>query len=99
MIRRPPRSTLTDTRFPDTTLFRSAYVVAFLVFVIAPLRAAGAFAFNDSLFPSLPWQGFTLDWFVGDTEPKLGVLHDRRLLRGVYYSLVDRKSTRLNSSH
>src|SRR3546814_10846717 len=23
MIRRPPRSTLTDTRFPDTTLFRS----------------------------------------------------------------------------
>src|SRR3546814_18096953 len=24
MIRRPPRSTLTDTLFPDTTLFRSA---------------------------------------------------------------------------
>src|SRR3546814_15278663 len=24
MIRRPPRSTLTDTRFPDTTVFRSA---------------------------------------------------------------------------
>src|SRR3546814_8132924 len=24
MIRRPPRSTRTDTRFPDTTLFRSA---------------------------------------------------------------------------
>ncbi|HEY9566558.1 MAG TPA: ABC transporter permease [Thalassobaculum sp.] len=65
-----------------------AYVVAFLVFLIAPLLAAGAFAFNDSLFPSLPWQGFTLDWFVGDTEPKLGVLHDRRLLRGVYYSFV-----------
>src|SRR3546814_20667218 len=26
MIRRPPRSTRTDTRFPDTTLFRSALV-------------------------------------------------------------------------
>jgi len=65
-----------------------AYVLAFLVFLIAPLLAAATFAFNDSLFPSLPWQGFTLDWFVGDSEPKLGVLHDRRLLRGVYYSFV-----------
>src|SRR3546814_7742430 len=27
MIRRPPRSTRTDTLFPDTTLFRSAYDV------------------------------------------------------------------------
>src|SRR3546814_20787039 len=27
MIRRPPRSTLTDTLFPYTTLFRSAVVV------------------------------------------------------------------------
>src|SRR3546814_18088371 len=26
MIRRPPRSTLTDTRFPDTTLFRSPHI-------------------------------------------------------------------------
>src|SRR3546814_6047255 len=26
MIRRPPRSTRTDTRFPDTTLFRSHHV-------------------------------------------------------------------------
>src|SRR3546814_11739933 len=28
MIRRPPRSTRTDTRFPDTTLFRSRLVLA-----------------------------------------------------------------------
>src|SRR3546814_7899095 len=27
MIRRPPRSTRTDTRFPDTTLFRSKEIV------------------------------------------------------------------------
>src|SRR3546814_13876720 len=27
MIRRPPRSTRTDTLFPDTTLFRSSFVV------------------------------------------------------------------------
>ncbi len=64
------------------------YVGAFFVFLAAPLIAAGTFAFNDSLFPALPWQGFTLDWFFNDTEPKLGMFHDRRLLRGLYYSSV-----------
>lgn len=65
-----------------------AYVLAFFVFLAAPLVSAGTFAFNDSLFPALPWQGFTLDWFFNDTEPKLGMFHDRRLLRGLYYSFV-----------
>ncbi|GHA41710.1 spermidine/putrescine ABC transporter permease [Amylibacter ulvae] len=64
------------------------YVAAFFIFLAAPLIAAGAFAFNDSLFPALPWQGFTLDWFFNDTEPKLGMFHDRRLLRGLYYSFI-----------
>ncbi len=64
------------------------YVFAFFIFLAAPLVAAGTFAFNDSLFPALPWQGFTLDWFFNDTEPKLGMFHDRRLLRGLYYSFV-----------
>src|SRR3546814_9728641 len=31
MIRRPPRSTRTDTLFPYTTLFRSAFVAAILI--------------------------------------------------------------------
>ncbi|PTW40293.1 ABC transporter permease [Rhodovulum kholense] len=65
-----------------------AYVAAFFIFLAAPLIAAGSFAFNDSLFPALPWQGFTLDWFFNDTEPKLGMFHDRRLLSGLYYSFV-----------
>lgn len=64
------------------------YVVAFFVFLAAPLIAASIFAFNDSVFPALPWQGFTLDWFFNDSEPKLGMFHDRRLLRGIYYSFV-----------
>jgi len=64
------------------------YMVLFFIFLAAPLVAAGAFAFNDSLFPVLPWRGFTLDWFFNDTEPKLGMFHDRRLLRGLYYSFV-----------
>ena len=62
------------------------YVVVFFVYLAAPLVAAGLFAFNDSLFPTLPWRGFTLDWFFNDSEPKLGLFHDRRLLRGLYYS-------------
>ncbi len=68
-------------------LFR-AYVAIFFIYLAAPLMAAGTFAFNDSLFPSLPWQGFTLDWFFNDSNPKLGLFHDRRLLRGLYYSFI-----------
>jgi len=64
------------------------YVLAFFIFLAAPLLAAGMFAFNDSQFPSLPWQGFTLDWFFNDTEPKLGMFHDRRLLRGLNVSFT-----------
>lgn len=63
-------------------IFR-AYVVIFFLYLIAPLIAAGAFAFNDSLFPSPPWQGFTWDWFFSPTEPKLGLLHDARLLQAM----------------
>lgn len=64
------------------------FILAFFVFLAAPLFAAAIFAFNDSLFPALPWQGFTLDWFFNPTEPKLGMFHDRRLLSGIYYSFV-----------
>src|SRR3546814_8577523 len=41
MIRRPPRSTRTDTLFPDTTLFRS----------IAVIERAGGRQFPDMPFP------------------------------------------------
>ena len=64
-----------------------AYVAIFFLYLVAPLLAAGAFAFNDSLFPSLPWQGFTFDWFFSPVEPKLGLFHDDRLLRGMGNSL------------
>jgi spermidine/putrescine transport system permease protein len=64
-----------------------AYVVLFFLYLAAPLAAAGIFAFNDSLFPTLPWRGFTLDWFFNDTEPKLGMFHDRRLMQGLVNSL------------
>ena len=72
---------------PHLVWIYRAYVVIFFVYLVAPLLAAGAFAFNDSMFPSLPWRGFTLDWFVSPVEPKLGLLHDDRLLRGMGNSL------------
>src|SRR3546814_3167400 len=65
-----------------------AYVVLFFLYLAAPLVAASVFAFNDSMFPALPWNGFTVDWFFGDVEPKLGMFHDRRLLRGMQNSLL-----------
>ncbi|AVO36731.1 ABC transporter permease [Pukyongiella litopenaei] len=75
------------TRTPFLSFAYRAYVVIFFLYLVAPLLAAGIFAFNDSLFPALPWQGFTLDWFFNDTEPKLGMFHDDRLLRGLGNSL------------
>ena len=60
-----------------------AYVLAFFLYLAAPLAAASLFAFNDSLFPALPWRGFTLDWFFNDTEPKLGMFHDRRIMQSL----------------
>src|SRR3546814_15330152 len=41
MIRRPPRSTRTDTLFPYTTLFRSGFRRAFGDIAILRLRHAG----------------------------------------------------------
>lgn len=74
-------------RTPFLTGMYRVYVTLFFVYLAAPLLAAGAFAFNNSMFPSLPWQGFTLDWFFNDTEPKLGMFHDKRLLQGLYNSV------------
>src|SRR3546814_8500188 len=45
MIRRPPRSTRTDTLFPYTTLFRSAFQLAFILpNTFRRLFAEGAFS-------------------------------------------------------
>lgn len=75
---------------PQSSLLRfiyGGYMLAFFLYLAAPLAAASIFAFNDSLFPALPWNGFTLDWFFSNTEPKLGMFHDRRLLQGLENSL------------
>ena len=63
-----------------------AYVTLFFIYLAAPLIVVGVFAFNDSLFPSMPWEGFTLDWFIGDSEPRLGIFNDGALLESLGYS-------------
>ncbi len=66
----------------------TAYVVAFFVYLFAPLVVVAALAFNDSLFPALPWQGFTLDWFQASGPRRVGLLHDQELLRGMATSAL-----------
>lgn len=61
----------------------AAYVLIFFVYLAAPLLVVGVFAFNDSRFPALPWQGFTLDWFIADGGGRTGLFHDRAILRSV----------------
>lgn len=71
---------------PSSRYFRgiyATYVVLFFVYLILPLAVVAVFSFNDSLFPSLPWNGGTLDWFLGESEPRLGIFHDDELLESI----------------
>ena len=76
---------------PQTPFLRAVYhvyVALFFAYLATPLVAASVFAFHDSEFAGFPWMGFTLDWFVGTKEPKLGLFQDRRLLQGLSNSLL-----------
>src|SRR3546814_11709377 len=91
MIRRPPRSTRTDTLFPYTTLFRSTGVHVNEISTFLE-RETGRVDL-DSVNPS--WLIFS-DGF--SSSRVLSSLFKR--LFDIAASLVlDRKSTRLNSSH
>src|SRR3546814_15279491 len=99
MLRRPPRSTRTDTLFPYTTLFRSNRPVAG-----ATLGALRGGRLAEHLLPlrRRPVPRDALAAAARDRE--LHPLRQARLRpaagghRGAAYRL-DRKSTRLNSSH
>src|SRR3546814_16837843 len=107
MIRRPPRSTRTDTLVPYTTLFRSRRVVrpqhevdalAFQ-FVAHRLnaRAAHADAGADRIGAVVVGQHRDLGAVARITRAGLDV--DQALADFRHFELEDRKSTRLNSSH
>lgn len=59
----------------------------FFVFLFAPLLVTCVLAFNDSNFPSLPWYGFSLDWFVADGPERIGIFHDDRNLDSIWTSV------------
>src|SRR3546814_11592708 len=99
MIRRPPRSTRTDTLFPYTTLFRSLGVTPWLRGMASRFAAQGFLV----LAPDLFWRFDP--GFVGDHSNKDDYERAWSYLKNLDYDLavgdiiVDRKSTRLNSSH
>lgn len=81
MLRSLPRS-------PASRLVYATYIGLFLVFLALPLAVVATFAFNDSLFPSMPWKGFTLGWFFGTEPPRIGLFFDTGLMRGIGHSIV-----------
>ena len=62
------------------------YVVLYFVFLFAPLLVTCILAFNDSQFPSLPWKGFTVEWFTADLPGRVGIFHDEINLRSIWIS-------------
>src|SRR3546814_19432164 len=99
MIRRPPRSTRTDTLFPDTTLCRSLVVRRSLR---ARMRRCGwettlDTAFDDVVAACAEREEGT--WITDRMRDGYGELHRSGSAHSVEVIHVDRKSTRLNSSH
>jgi len=71
---------------PNSKTYLSGYklfIVIFFIFLFSPLVITMILAFNNSMFPSLPWKGFTLDWFFGKGPEKIGLFHDSINLRGI----------------
>lgn len=62
------------------------YIILFYIFLFAPLLVTCVLAFNDSNFPSLPWKGFSLDWFFANTSERVGIFHDRSNLTSIWVS-------------
>src|SRR3546814_3815026 len=106
MIRRPPRSTRTDTLFPYTTLFRSACIAPDYVFAhesVMP-RYVDALVKEITAMYNPRGEGF-------DKNPEyprvINARHFERIkalvedarAKGAKIVMGDRKSTRLNSSH
>ena len=76
---------------PSTSLYRviyRIYVLLFFIFLLMPLIAISVLAFNDSNFISLPWNGFTIDWFFSATNSRQGLFADEDLINSIITSLT-----------
>ncbi len=65
------------------TIGFNIFIGFYFLFLFAPLIITMILAFNDSMFPSLPWKGFTLDWFFGEGPDKTGIFYDNINLRSI----------------
>src|SRR3546814_14020673 len=95
MIRRPPRATRTDTRFPYTTLFRSQLLAG-----AARQRGADRHRAEQVAHAreALQVGADALPQVIkAATAPVVG--HDEAATQLDAFGQADRKSTRLNSSH
>ncbi len=79
MIRSLPRSRAYSQSY-------RLYVILYFSFLFAPLLVTCVLAFNDSQFPSLPWKGFTLEWFTGNLPERVGIFHDQINLDSIWVS-------------
>ena len=62
------------------------YILFYFSFLFAPLVVTCVLAFNDSQFPSLPWNGFTFEWFTADKADRVGIFNDQINLRSIWTS-------------
>ena len=62
------------------------YILFYFTFLFAPLVVTCVLAFNDSQFPSLPWNGFTFEWFTADKADRVGIFNDQINLRSIWTS-------------
>src|SRR3546814_15629826 len=99
MIRRPPRSTRTDTLFPYTTLFRSSGTIG------SGWGCVGVLLGSDEAREALA-EAWKIHFRTCRTEGLSVVDADGNLdiswpetTNGTPADMEDRKSTRLNSSH
>src|SRR3546814_19764971 len=92
MIRRPPRSTRTDTLFPYTTLFRSAGM-------LEEIRKLPRGSWTNSMRVDGFEKEIDLVGTLTVTDDGIEVDFTGTSGASTYGINVDRKSTRLNSSH
>src|SRR3546814_9029638 len=106
MLRRPPRSTLTDTLFPYPTLFRSASPIVDELHDWLDAKRRRMFSGSPTLkainYALSHWAGLVR--FLDDGRIDIDNNPVERSMRPIattdsYYTSSDRKSTRLNSTH
>src|SRR3546814_18226597 len=91
MLRRPPRSTRTDTRFPYTTLFRSRYdLIEKNEKHVAAIAKAAKAADGIFLATDPDREGEAISWHIAEILRERGLLKDKTLQRVVFTEITPR---------